>query len=127
LLLFISFLFIQIAQYIDKNNGLEKRFHFNFTKFSNKIFNVVGTNKNGIKLLSSILGYKPENNDIKSTTDSIENIKKLVVLIGDIHAWQLYEGLEYYLRKKDMIYCLSVILGILLFINTTLFQVKQIK
>jgi hypothetical protein len=100
LLLFTSFLFIQIAHYIDKNNGLEKRFHINFTKIFNERFNVVGSNENGIKLLSSILGYKPENEEIKSTTDSIENIKKLVVLIGDSHAWQLYVGLEHYLRNK---------------------------
>jgi peptidoglycan/LPS O-acetylase OafA/YrhL len=99
-LLFTSFLFIQIAHYIDKNKGLEKRFHINFTKIFSERFNVVGSNENGIKLLSSILGYKPENNGIKSTVDSIENIKKLVVLIGDSHAWQLYEGLEYYLRNK---------------------------
>ena len=99
-LLFTSFMLIQIAHYIDKSKGLEKRIHISFTKIFNERFNLIGSKENGIKLLSSVLGYEPENNGIKLTVDSVENIKKLVVLIGDSHAWQLYEDLEYYLRNE---------------------------
>jgi len=79
-LLFTSFMLIQIAHYIDKSKGLEKRIHISFTKIFNERFNLIGSKENGIKLLSSVLGYEPENNGIKLTVDSVENIKKLVVL-----------------------------------------------
>mgnify|MGYP001146703679 FL=1 len=71
---------IQIAHYIDKSKGLEKRIHISFTKIFNERFNLIGSKENRIKLLSSVLGYEPKNNGIKLTVDSVENIKKLVVL-----------------------------------------------
>ncbi|MGC8733782.1 MAG: acyltransferase family protein [bacterium] len=96
-LLIISFILIQISYYIDKNKGLDTRLHIIFDKYA-KNFQVIQSNIEGLKLVKGILGYEPLNDGIKSTTDDINN-SNFILLIGDSHAFHLYEGLAYYLKR----------------------------
>lgn len=98
-LLFLSFILIEIAAYIDKKRGLFKRFHIDFENYA-KNFCVVQNEKTGLNLVKKILKSDPVNDGIKATTDDL-NQNNFIILIGDSHAFMLYEGLANYIKKLN--------------------------
>lgn len=89
-----------ISQFINKYNGLENRIHLSNTnkEFQKQFVRTPAQNDLGVSLISKILGYKPTNDYIKSTSDDLN--KKYILVIGDSHAHTSYAGLEQELGEK---------------------------
>jgi len=103
--LFAIFLFIivlsigAISHYIIKHQGLKNRSHFPSInkEFEKQFIRTPAQNDLGISLITKVLGYKPNNDYIKSSTDDLT--KKFVLIIGDSHAHTSYPGFEQYAKE----------------------------
>ena len=97
--LFIIVLVIGIlGNYVSKKDGLPNRTHLEFNEnFEKQFIRTPAQNDLGISLLTKVLGYKPSNNYIKSTSDDIS--KKYVVVVGDSHAHTSYHGFAEEFKK----------------------------
>ncbi|AXX90459.1 hypothetical protein CKA55_11835 [Arcobacter suis] len=67
------------------------------TSFENQFVRTSDQNSMGISLLRKVLGYKPNNDYIKSSSDDLS--KKYILVIGDSHAHTSYEGLANVLNQ----------------------------
>jgi len=90
-----------LGNYIYKKDGLPSRTHIlqineNFEK---QFIRTPAQNDLGISLVSKILGYKPNNDYIKSTSDDIS--KKYILIIGDSHAHTSYHGFVQEFKKYN--------------------------
>jgi len=95
LLIFIGL----VGKYIYKQDGLPNRAHLiSNDKFQKQFIRTPAKNKKGILLTTKILGYKPSNDYIKSTSDDVT--KKYIALIGDSHAHTSYPGFAREFKKK---------------------------
>jgi len=100
LILFIMALFIGfLGEYTYKHKGLTNRSHLipNDT-FKKQFIRTPATNKTGVALVTKILGHKPTNNYIKSTSNDLT--KKFILVIGDSHAHTSYTGFSREFSKK---------------------------
>jgi peptidoglycan/LPS O-acetylase OafA/YrhL len=80
-----------IGKYIYKHKGLENRSHLvDNSEFNKQFIREPATNNMGVNLVSSILGKKPKNDYIKSTTNDMN--AKFIAVIGDSHAHTSYPG-----------------------------------
>jgi peptidoglycan/LPS O-acetylase OafA/YrhL len=105
--LFAVFLFILmviialIGRYIYKYNGLSDRFFLvDNSKFEKQFIREKAKNKNGIILVTKILGYYPKNDYIKATTSDINH--SFLVIIGDSHAHTSYPGFVKIAKKHGL-------------------------
>ena len=92
--LFIIVLIIGIlGNYISKKDGLPNRNHIQInSNFEKQFIRTYEKNNLGISLITKILGYKPRNDYIISTSENLT--KKYILVIGDSHAHTSYPGLE---------------------------------
>ena len=80
-----------LGNYISKNDGLPNRAHLKSDKkFEKQFIRTPAQNSLGVSLVTKVLGYKPTNDYIKSTSDNIT--KKYVAIVGDSHAHTSYPG-----------------------------------
>lgn len=87
-----------IGNYISKKYGLPNRTHLKSNEnFEKQFIRTPAQNDLGISLFTKVLGYKPINDYIKSTSDDIT--KKYVLVIGDSHAHTSYYGFEEEMKK----------------------------
>lgn len=99
-LFFIVLILGFMGNYISKKHGLTNRTHLESNeKFEKQFIRTPAQNDLGISLLTKVLGYKPDNNYIKSTSDDIT--KKYVLVIGDSHAHTSYFGFAEEMKKYD--------------------------
>ena len=99
--LFIIVLAIGIlGNYISKKDGLPNRTHLESNEnFEKQFIRTSAQNELGVSLLTKVLGYKPTNDYIKSTSDDIT--KKYILVIGDSHAHTSYHGFAEEFKKYD--------------------------
>ena len=92
IVLFITALTLGFTgQYAYKQKGLPNRSHLAPNNaFKKQFIRTPATNKTGLSLTANILGHKPTNNYIKSTSDDLS--KKFIVILGDSHAHTSYPG-----------------------------------
>ncbi len=97
--LFIIVLIIGIlGNYISKKDGLPNRNHLESNEnFEKQFIRTLAQNDLGVSLLTKVLGYKPINDYIKSTSDDMT--KKYILVIGDSHAHTTYHGFEIESKK----------------------------
>ncbi|WP_417326778.1 acyltransferase family protein [Halarcobacter sp.] len=97
--LFIIVLGIGIlGNYISKKDGLPNRTYLELNKnFEKQFIRTSAQNDLGESLTTKILGYKPTNDYIKSTSDDM--INKYVLIIGDSHAHTSYPGFSEEFKK----------------------------
>ena len=87
-----------LGNFISKKEGLPNRTHLESNEnFEKQFIRTPAQNDLGVSLLTKVLGYKPTNNYIKSTSDDIS--KKYVLVIGDSHAHTSYHGFALELKK----------------------------
>lgn len=106
LVLIISLIVIIITGYfIDKKNGLPNRKHlskeiryFEEQSVAKLYRKKLWQNAQGIQLITKVLGYKPINPYIKSTSSDIT--KNFVLITGDSHAFSAYTGLAEEIKKN---------------------------
>lgn len=100
-LISIVLIIVVIANYISKNKGLEDRSHFPIInkEFEKQFIRTLPQNDLGISLITKVLGYKPNNDYIKSTSNELN--KKFILIIGDSHAHTSYPGFEQYASKYN--------------------------
>ena len=103
--LFAFFLFITLVlvgflgQYIYKNKGLPNRTHLEKNdKFAKQFIREPIKNREGIVLVTKILGYTPLNDYVKATSSDLS--KKYVLVMGDSHAHTSYPGFAQEFKKK---------------------------
>lgn len=101
--LFIIVLIIGIlGNYISKKDGLPNRNHIQInSNFEKQFIRTYEKNNLGISLITKILGYKPRNDYIISTSENLT--KKYILVIGDSHAHTSYPGLESIKGNYEMI------------------------
>jgi|GEM_PF-1294226 len=86
------------GNYIAKKDGLPNRTHLESNdEFKKQFVRTPAQNDLGISLVNKILGYKPSNNYIKSTSDDIT--KKYILIMGDSHAHTSYPGFAQEFKK----------------------------
>lgn len=97
--LFIIVLVLGISgNFISKKDGLPNRTHLKLNEnFEKQFIRTSAQNDLGISLLTTVLGYKPTNDYIKSTADDIT--KKYVLVMGDSHAHTSYHGFAEEFKK----------------------------
>ena len=87
-----------IGNYISKKDGLSNRTHLKSNEnFEKQFIRTPAQNDLGISLITKVLGYKPTNDYIKSTSDDMT--KKYVLVIGDSHAHTSYFGFAEEMKK----------------------------
>ena len=87
-----------ISQYISKKDGLSERSHLESNiEFQKQFKRLPPKNTKGIELISRVLGYKPGNNYVKSTSNSLNS--KFILIIGDSHAHTSYPGFAEEFKK----------------------------
>jgi hypothetical protein len=87
-----------LGNYISKKDGLPNRTHLESNeKFEKQFIRTPAQNDLGVSLTTKILGYKPTNDYIKSTSDDIN--KKFIAVIGDSHAHTSYHGFAEEFKK----------------------------
>ena len=87
-----------IGNYISKKDGLSNRTHLKSNEnFEKQFIRTPAQNDFGISLITKVLGYKPTNDYIKSTSDDMT--KKYVLVIGDSHAHTSYFGFAEEMKK----------------------------
>lgn len=87
-----------IGNYISKKHGLTNRTHLKSNEnFEKQFIRTPAQNDLGISLITKVLGYKPTNDYIKSTSDDMT--KKYVLVIGDSHAHTSYHGFAEEFKK----------------------------
>lgn len=87
-----------VGDYISKKNGLPNRSHLESNEsFEKQFIRTPAQNDLGISLLTKVLGYKPINDYIKSTSDNL--LKRYVLVIGDSHAHTSYYGFSEEFKK----------------------------
>ncbi len=87
-----------LGSYISKKDGLPNRSHLESNeKFEKQFIRTPAQNDLGISLLTKVLGYKPINDYIKSTSDDMT--KKYILVIGDSHAHTSYHGFSEQFKK----------------------------
>ena len=87
-----------IGNYISKKDGLSNRTHLKSNEnFEKQFIRTPAQNDFGISLMTKVLGYKPTNDYIKSTSDDMT--KKYVLVIGDSHAHTSYFGFAEEFKK----------------------------
>ena len=87
-----------IGNYISKKDGLSNRTHLKSNEnFEKQFIRTPAQNDLGISLITKVLGYKPINDYIKSTSDDLS--KKYVLVIGDSHAHTSYHGFSEEFKK----------------------------
>ena len=87
-----------IGNYISKKDGLSNRTHLKSNEnFEKQFIRTPVQNDLGISLITKVLGYKPTNDYIKSTSDDMT--KKYVLVIGDSHAHTSYFGFAEEMKK----------------------------
>jgi peptidoglycan/LPS O-acetylase OafA/YrhL len=87
-----------LGSYISKKEGLPNRAHLESNeKFEKQFIRTPAQNELGISLLTKVLGYKPNNDYIKSTSD--DAMKEYILVIGDSHAHTSYYGFEIESKK----------------------------
>ena len=98
--LFTIVLFLGIlGNYVSKKDGLQNRTYLKSNEdFEKQFIRTPAKNDLGVSLTTKVLGYKPINDYIKSTSDDIT--KKYILVIGDSHAHTSYPGLEEELSKE---------------------------
>ena len=98
-ILFISLLSIGITgKYVYKHNGLPNRSHLiDNAKWQKQFIRTPAKNNIGMILSAKILGYKPNNDYIKSTSTNLS--KKYIAIIGDSHAHTAYLGFKKLAKK----------------------------
>lgn len=87
-----------IGNYISKKDGLPNRTHLESNeKFEKQFIRTPAQNDLGVSLVTKVLGYKPTNDYIKSTSDDMT--KKYVLVMGDSHAHTSYHGFTEEFKK----------------------------
>lgn len=87
-----------LGNFISKKDGLPNRVNLKSNEiFEKQFIRTPAQNDLGISLLTTVLGYKPTNDYIKSTSDDIN--KKYILVIGDSHAHTSYHGFEIESKK----------------------------
>lgn len=87
-----------LGNYISKKDGLPNRAHLESNEEFKKQFKRTPAKDDlGIILTEKILGYKPTNDYIKSTSSDIT--KKYVLVMGDSHAHTSYPGFAQEMKK----------------------------
>ena len=101
-LLFVVMLIIGfLGQYIYKHKGLPNRsFLIDNKKFQKQFIRTPAKNRLGVNLVTKVLGYKPINDYIKSTSSDLN--KSYVVIFGDSHAHTSYPGFAQELKKRGL-------------------------
>ena len=112
-ILFIIVLIIGIlGNYISKKDGLPNRNHLESNEnFEKQFIRTLAQNDLGVSLLTKVLGYKPINDYIKSTSDDMT--KKYILVIGDSHAHTSYHGFEIESKNNDIGENISLVDGAL--------------
>lgn len=99
-LFFIVLILGFMGNYVSKKDGLPNRSYLESNeKFEKQFIRTPAQNDLGISLFIKVLGYKPANNYIKSTSDDIT--KRYVLVIGDSHAHTSYFGFAEEMKKYD--------------------------
>jgi len=88
-----------LSSFISKKNGLPNRPHLESVnkKFEKQFTRLPAQDNFGISLTTKVLGYKPTNDYIKSTSNDIS--KKFVLVMGDSHAHTSYPGFAKEFKK----------------------------
>ncbi len=87
-----------LGNFISKKDGLANRTHLESNEnFEKQFIRTPAQNDLGVSLLTKVLGYKPTNNYIKSTSDDMT--KKYILVIGDSHAHTSYHGFAEEFKK----------------------------
>lgn len=96
-LLFLTVVCIGImGLFVKKSDGLPNRIFFTFDM--QEFIRTPSQNDLGISLIQKILGYKPNNDYIKATSDDLN--KRYILVTGDSHAHSSYPGLEDMFKSK---------------------------
>jgi len=150
--IFLTFILIiigMLGKYIYIRKGFPHRSFLTVNKYLKDFERPLPANKNGIELVTKILGRKPINDYIKATSSDINH--DFVLIIGDSHAEVSYEGLSILFKKngyqsvliansgcppyingalgyskKDLIKCQEKINNIYTFINKFFSHIKKI-
>ncbi len=87
-----------MGNYVSKKDGLPNRSYLESNeKFEKQFIRTPAQNDLGVSLTTKVLGYKPTNDYIKSTSDDMT--KKYILVIGDSHAHTSYHGFEIESKK----------------------------
>jgi len=88
-----------LGQYTYNQKGLPNRSHLiSNDKFQKQFVRTPAKNQTGVSFITKILGYKPINDYIKSTSDDVS--KKFIAIIGDSHAHTAYPGFAEEFNKR---------------------------